>query len=54
MSLLKEIEFATPALLVDELQVEPALHRISTAPGTFDITCAIFGFRSERTRTTAR
>jgi general secretion pathway protein M len=54
MSLLKEIEFATPALLVDELQVEPALHRISTAPGTFDITCSIFGFRSERTRTTAR
>jgi Type II secretion system (T2SS), protein M subtype b len=54
MTLLKDIEFATPALLVDELQVEPALHRISTAPGTFDITCSIFGFRSERARTTAR
>ena len=54
MSLLKDIELATPALLVDELQVEPALHRISTAPGTFDITCSIFGFRSEKTRTTAR
>jgi general secretion pathway protein M len=54
MTLLKDIEFATPALLVDELQVEPALHRISTAPGTFDVTCAIFGFRSDRTRTSAR
>jgi general secretion pathway protein M len=54
MGLLKEIEFASPALLVDELQVEPALHRISTAPGTFDITCSIFGFRSERSRAAAR
>jgi hypothetical protein len=28
-------------------QMQPALHRISTAPGTFDVTCAIFGFRAE-------
>jgi general secretion pathway protein M len=54
MALLKDIEFATPALLIDELQVEPALHRISTAPGTFDITCSIFGFRSERAKATVR
>jgi hypothetical protein len=54
MALLKDIEFATPALLIDELQVEPALHRISTAPGTFDITCSIFGFRSERAKAAGR
>ena len=47
MSLLKEFETARPALLIDELSVQPALHRISTAPGTFDVTCATFGFRAE-------
>ena len=47
MALLKEFETARPALLIDELSVQPALHRISTAPGTFDVTCAIFGFRAE-------
>ncbi len=46
MALLKEIHVATPALMVDELQVQPALHRISTAPGTFDVSCAVFAFRS--------
>lgn len=54
MSLLKDIELASPALLVDELQVEPALHRISTAPGTFDITCSIFAFRAEHARAASR
>src|ERR1700738_3313651 len=47
MSLLKEFEIARPALLMDELSVQPALHRISTAPGTFDVSCAIFGFRAD-------
>jgi hypothetical protein len=47
MALLKEFEIARPALLMDELSVQPALHRISTAPGTFDVSCAIFGFRAE-------
>ena len=46
MTLLKEMHVATPSLLVDELQVTPALHRISTAPGSFDVACAIFAFRS--------
>ena len=46
MDLLKEMHVATPSLLVDELQVTPALHRISTAPGSFDVACAIFAFRS--------
>ena len=50
MSLLKEFEVARPALLIDELSVQPALHRISTAPGTFDVTCAIFGIRAEPTK----
>jgi hypothetical protein len=54
MALLKEIHVATPALLVDELQVQPALHRISTAPGTFDVSCVIFAFRSGASQVTSR
>jgi hypothetical protein len=54
MALLKEMHVATPVLLVDELQVQPALHRISTAPGTFDVSCAVFGFRSGAVRAAAR
>lgn len=54
MGLLKDIQLATPALLVDELNVQPALHRISTAPGTFDVSCAIFAFRSGATRVAVR
>ena len=46
MALLKEFEVARPALLIDELSVQPALHRISTAPGTFDVACSVYGFRS--------
>jgi general secretion pathway protein M len=46
MTLLKEMHVATPSLLVDELQLTPALHRISTAPGSFDVACAIYAFRS--------
>ena len=37
MALLEEFEIARPALLIDELSVQPALHRISTAPDTFDV-----------------
>ena len=48
MALLKDMSLATPVLLIDELQVQPALHRISTAPGTFDITCSVFAFRPGR------
>ena len=46
VALLKDLQLATPMLLVDELQVQPALHRISTAPGTFDVSCSVFAFRS--------
>jgi general secretion pathway protein M len=46
VALLKDLQLATPMLLVDELQVQPALHRISTAPGTFDASCSVFAFRS--------
>jgi general secretion pathway protein M len=45
MALLKDMQLATPLLLVDELQIQPALHRISTAPGTYDISCSVFAFR---------
>jgi general secretion pathway protein M len=54
MDLLKDLHVATPALLVDDLQVKPALHRISTIPGGFDVTCAIFAFRSGSTRSAAQ
>jgi hypothetical protein len=54
MALLKDIHLASPALLMDELQVTPALHRISTAPGSFDVACAIFAFRSTSARVAAR
>lgn len=45
MELLSEIQLASPALVVNELQVQPALHRINTAPGTFDVSCTVFAFR---------
>lgn len=54
MGLLKDMQLAAPALLMDELAVQPALHRISTAPGTFDVSCAIFAFRSGATRVAVR
>jgi general secretion pathway protein M len=54
MDLLKDLHLATPALLVDDLQVRPALHRISTVPGSFDVTCAIFAFRTAATRSAAQ
>jgi len=54
MELLKDIHGATLALLIDELHVQPALHRISTAPGTFDVSCVVFAFRSSPMRVTVR
>jgi hypothetical protein len=54
MALLRDVELAAPALLVDDLQVQPALHRISTAPGSFDIGCTIFAFRAGAARVSAR
>lgn len=54
MALLKEVHVATPLLLVDELQVHPALHRISTAPSTFDGSCSVFAFRSGVVRAAVR
>ena len=53
MALLKDIELARAALLMDEIQVQPALHRISTAPGSFDVSCAIFAFRAEPAKAAA-
>ena len=50
MGLLKDLHLSTPALLVDDLQVRPALHRINTAQGSLDVTCAVFAFRSAATR----
>jgi hypothetical protein len=46
VALLKDLHVATPMLLVDELQVQLALHRMSTAPGTYDVSCSVFAFRS--------
>ena len=46
IGLLRMLHTASPALLVDDLQIQPALHRISTAPGMFDISCVIFAHRA--------
>jgi hypothetical protein len=45
MGLLQALGGSMPRLLVDDLQMQPALHRISTAPGTFDASLTIFAFR---------
>lgn len=54
MTFLRDVQLSTPALLMDELQVQPALHRIGTARGSFDVSCAVFAFRSGSTRVTQR
>lgn len=54
VSLLKDLDTARPALLIDELQVQPALHRMSTAPGSFDVTCGIFALRTRQAQAAAR
>jgi hypothetical protein len=52
--LLKTMELATPSLLVDDLQIKPALHRISTVPGSLDVQCAIFAFRATAAQAVAQ
>jgi general secretion pathway protein M len=54
MDLLKDMHLATPALLVDDLQVKVALHRINTPPDSFDVTCSVLAFRSAGTRSAAQ
>ena len=54
IALLKSLHVATPILLVDEIQVQPALHRISTAPGTYDVTCSVFAFRAATTEVASK
>lgn len=46
VTLLSQIHAAAPVMLVDDMQIQPALHRISTASGTFDVNCTVFAFRS--------
>ena len=53
LGLLKDLHLATPSLLVDELQLRAALHRINTPPGTFEVSCAILAFRSGTTQADA-
>jgi hypothetical protein len=54
IGLLNDVRLASPALLVDELHVQPALHRINTAPGTFDVSCAVFAFRTAAAQVAVR
>lgn len=54
INLLKEVHLATPTLLINELQVRPALHRIGTVPGGFDVSCSLFALRSGASQVTAR
>ncbi len=43
---LRDVGEATPAMFVDELQIQPALHKIGTAPNSFDLTCTVLAFRA--------
>lgn len=54
IALLQEVQLASPTLMVDGLQVQPALHRIGTVPGGFDVTCTLYALRSAAARVTAR
>ena len=53
LGVLKDLHLATPSLLVDELQLRAALHRINTPAGTFDVSCAVLAFRSGTTQADA-
>ena len=46
LGVLRDLHVATPALLVDDLQVQLGLHRIGTVSGSFDVSCMVSGFRS--------
>ena len=46
MFLLREMQVATPVLLLDELQMQSVRHLIGPEQGTFDVSCSVFGFRS--------
>ena len=54
IALLQEVQLASPTLMVDGLQVQPALHRIGTVPGGFDVSCTLYALRSAEARVTAR
>ncbi len=54
VALLQEAQLASPTLMVDGLQVQPALHRIGTVPGGFDVSCTLYALRSGAARMTAR
>ena len=54
IGLLREIQAASPTLMVDGLQVQPALHRIGTVPDGFDVSCTLYALRSGTARMTAR
>ena len=54
IALFEEIDGAMPRLLVDDLQLQPALHRIGTAPGSFDAAFVIFAFRRGATPVAVR
>ncbi len=54
ISLLREVHLATPTLLIDELHVRPALHRIGMVPGGFDVSCSLFALRAGKSRVAAQ
>ena len=53
-TLLRSIGESSPVLMMDELQVRPALHRIGITPGTFDVECTVFAFRPGMSKVSVR
>jgi len=51
---LRDLQGAAPVMFVEELQIQPALHKISTAPGSFDVSCVLLAFRPADTTVAAR
>ena len=43
---LARLDLATPILLIDEVQIAPARHRIGVKTGALDVSCTIVAFRS--------
>jgi hypothetical protein len=48
------MQVATPVMLLDELQVQSVRHLIGPEQVTFDVSCSVFGFRSEVIQTSAQ
>ena len=51
---LRDIQMSAPVMFVYELQIQAALHKIGTAPGSFDVSCVVLAFRPAGTTVAIR